>query len=106
MAGQRIELPAYSMFVQTPVYEVGTDVVFGEMVPAVLQHPTDIVYIVPATGEFRLDLISAFFYGVPDLWWVLANVNNIADPLVAVPIGTRIRVPTRERLASEGVLNV
>ena len=106
MAGQRIELPAYSMFVQTPVYEVGTDVVFGQMVPAVIPDDTDTIFIVPAPGEHRLDLISAQFYGVPDLWWIVASVNNIIDPLVAVPTGTRLRLPSRDRLASEGVLNV
>ena len=106
MAGQRIELPPYSMFAQTPIYEVGTDVVFGQMVPAVVPNATDIIYSVPPAGEHRLDLISTQFYGVPDLWWILANVNNIADPLVAVPANSRIRVPSRDRLASEGVLNV
>lgn len=94
------------MFVQTPVYEVGTDVVFGQMVPAVIADDTDIIFAVPAPGEHRLDLISGQFYGVPDLWWIVASVNNIIDPLVAVPTGTRLRLPSRDRLASEGVLNV
>lgn len=106
MAGQRIELPAYSAFTQTPVYEVGTDVVFGQMVPAVVPNDSDIIYAVPPAGEFRLDLVSAQFYGVPDLWWIIASVNGIIDPIVAVPTGTLIRVPSRDRLASEGVLNV
>jgi len=106
MAGQRIELPPYSMFAQTPVYEVGGDVVFGQMVPAVVPNDSDVIYSVPAAGEHRLDLISTQFYGVPDLWWILATVNNIIDPLVSVPAGTNIRVPSRSRLASEGTLNV
>lgn len=106
MAGQRIELPPYSMFAQTPVYEVGSDVVFGQMVPAVVPNDSDIIYVVPPAGEYRLDLISTQFYGVPDLWWILAIVNNVIDPVVAVPAGTSIRVPARDRLASEGVLNV
>ena len=106
MAGQRIELPPYSMFAQTPVYEVGSDVVFGQMVPAVAPNSTDIIYTVPPAGQYRLDLISTQFYGVPDLWWILAAVNNVLDPLVAMPAGTRIQVPSRDRLASEGVLNV
>jgi nucleoid-associated protein YgaU len=115
------------MFAQTPVYEV-TDiyginattgattsspaadlpllVVYGEMVPAVVSDPTDIMYTVPAGGRYRFDLISAQFYGVPDLWWVIAIVNNVIDPLLAIPPGTLIRVPSRDRLASEGVLNV
>lgn len=94
------------MFVKTPVYEVDNDVLFGQMVPVVASSASDIVWIVPTAGEFRLDLISNQFYGVPDLWWIIASVNKIIDPLVSLPVGTRIRVPTRQRLASEGVLNV
>jgi hypothetical protein len=106
MAGQRIELAPYSMFAQTPLYEVDSNVVFGQMVPAVVSNATDIIYTVPSAGEHRLDLISTQFYGVPDLWWVLAAVNNIIDPLVAVPANTLIRIPNRDRLATEGVLSV
>lgn len=106
MASQRIELPLYSMFAKTPVYEVGGNVVFGLKEPAVVPHGSDILYTVPAAAEFRLDLLSTQFYGVPDLWWVIASVNNLIDPLVGIAPGTRIRVPTQQRLASEGVLNV
>lgn len=106
MAGQRISLPAYSQFAKTPVYEVSGNVVFGLQVPVVIPSASDIVYVVPPPGEFRLDLISTQFYGVPDLWWVIASVNNISDPLVGVASGTRIRVPARERLASEGILSI
>jgi hypothetical protein len=106
MAGQRIALPNYSMFVKTPIYEVDNDVVFGLQVPVVIPSQNDIIYAVPAQGASRLDLISTEFYGVPDLWWVIASVNNMADPLVSVPAGTNIRVPARERLASEGVLSI
>jgi len=106
MAGQRIALPPYSAYARTPIYEVGTDVMFGQMVPVVVPNSTDIIYTVPPAGESRLDLISTQFYGVPDLWWILASVNNILDPLVAVPVGTRIQIPSRDRLATEGVLNL
>ena len=57
-------------------------------------------------AENRLDAISYKFYGTPALWWVLARVNDIADPLVGVEPNAMIRVPTKARLASEGVLNV
>ena len=102
------------MFAQTPVFSV-TDIyglglppitVYGEMVPAVVPDPTDTMYTVPAGGLYRFDLISAQFYGVPDLWWVIALVNNVIDPILTVPPGTLIRVPTKDRLASEGVLSV
>jgi hypothetical protein len=107
MAGQRIELAQYSMFATTPIYDLGGDtVVFGLMQPAVVPSNTDEVWVVPSAGVPRLDLLAADFYGTPELWWVLASVNNILDPLVSVPEGTRIRVPTKERLSAEGILNV
>ncbi len=107
MAGQRIELPQFSMFAKTPVYDLGSDtVVFGLLQPAVVADNTDELWVVPSAGVPRLDLLANDFYGTPALWWVLASVNNILDPIVCVPMGTAIRVPTKDRLAAEGILNV
>jgi hypothetical protein len=106
MAGQRVELPPYSMYVKTPMYDIGGSVVFGQAIPPISPSPDDMLYTVPPLGEHRLDLISNNFYGVPDLWWIIASVNLIEDPLVAVDAGKIIRIPTRDRLANEGLLNV
>ena len=107
MAGQRIQLPQYSVFSNTPVYDLGGGtIVFGLMQPVVVEDASDELQVMPAAGVPRLDLISNDNYGTPALWWVLASVNNIVDPLVSVPSGTTIRVPTKSRLAAEGVLNV
>lgn len=95
------------MFAKTPIYDLGGDtVVFGLMQPAVVPDDTDELWVVPPAGVPRLDLLANDFYGTPQLWWVLASVNNILDPLVSVPTGTAIRVPTKERLSAEGILNV
>ena len=94
------------MFATTPIYEVGGDIVFGLMTPVVLPDPTDEIWPVPAAGVYRLDLLSYGFYGTPELYHVLADVNNFIDPLVGIPQGTLMRVPTKQRLAAEGVLNV
>ncbi len=100
-------MPQYSMYARTPVYDVGNDtVVFGLMRPVVVPDSSDELWIMPSAGEYRLDLLSNDFYGTPHLWWVIASVNNILDPLVAVPTGTELRIPTKDRLAAEGVLNV
>lgn len=110
MADQRVELPSYSMFAQTPVYqtdaEEGPVVAFGLLQDIIVPDPTDTVYKVPVGALYRLDLISHSFYGVPDLWWVIARVNNINDPIVGASLGQELRIPTKARLASEGVLNV
>lgn len=103
------------MFSATPAYDgINAEIegvqqsiiVFGLMVPAVVADSSDVLYTIPQAGEGRLDLVSQQFYGVPDLWWVVAVVNNVVDPLTAFPVGTRVRVPTKERLAAEGILNV
>jgi hypothetical protein len=44
MAGQRIELPTFSMFAKTPVYEIGGDLVFGLMRDVVVPDATDDLY--------------------------------------------------------------
>ena len=106
MAGQRIQLPPYSMMATTSVYDVDDTIVFGLMRDVIVPDPSDQLYVIDPTGVNRLDLISAEFYGVPDLWWVLARVNKILDPLVGFAVATQIRVPLKERLASEGILNV
>jgi hypothetical protein len=101
----RAELVEHSMFMNTPLYSVGGDVVAGLQRPPVVKDPTDIVYTVTTQGAYRFDLISKLFYDTPDLWWILSQVNNIIDPLVGISAGTVVRVPTRERLSKEGVLN-
>ena len=99
-------MPSYSMFATTAVYEVAAGIVFGLMRDVVVPDPSDATFKVPPNAKFRLDLISAKFYGTPALWWVLARVNNIEDPLVGATVNTNIRVPTIQRLAAQGVLSV
>ena len=107
MAGQRVQLYPYSMFTSTPVYDLGAGlIVFGLMQPSVVADPSDEIWAVPPSGVYRLDLIANQFYGTPALWWVIASVNNIIDPLLSVPRGTRLAIPTKTRLSAEGVLNV
>lgn len=111
----RIELPPFSMFSATPVYD-GVEaeiegerqkiIVFGLMVEAVVPAASDVLYTVPQAGEGRLDLISQQFYGTPELWWAVAVVNDLRDPLIGFEAGQTIRVPTKERLASIGILSV
>jgi nucleoid-associated protein YgaU len=42
--------------------------------------------------EDRLDLIAERCLGSPDLWRLLAEVNDIEDP-TQVPPGTELRIP-------------
>lgn len=115
MADLRVKLPDYSMFAATPLYSgIGATVdgesqqvaVFGLMSDVIVPDSSDIIYRVPQSGVERLDLIANKFYGVPDLWWVIARVNRNLDPLVGFAANQQIRVPRRERLAAKGILSV
>mgnify|MGYP002631498672 CR=1 FL=1 len=112
---QRIELPPYSMFSQTPVHEIdvlrsvdpsGKLVVFGLLTEPLVKHSSDAVFRIPQGFEDRLDRISNRFYGTPDLWWAIAMVNNSLDPMAGFSRNQEIRVPLRSRLAKEGLLTV
>lgn len=100
---------------RTPVHEIDVDqsvdpsgklVVFGLMREPVVKASSDTVFRIPQGMESRLDLISNKFYGTPDLWWVVAMVNDLLDPLTGFSLNQEIRMPTRARLAQEGVLTV
>ena len=106
MPGQRIELPLYSMFASTPIYEVDGVLSFGLLRDAVVPHATDDLYTVGPFNYDRLDLIAAEHYGTAHLWWVIARVNNVIDPEKPFALRQQIRVPTKERLSSLGILNV
>ena len=101
------------MFARTPLYDSKAEVdgklepvvVFGLMVDVVSPDASDDVTRVPPAGENRLDRISGQIYGIPDLWPVIASANRLIDPLVAFAVGDKIQVPTRERLAAQGILS-
>lgn len=93
------------MFSATPVYEVDGEVTFGLMRDSVVPDASDQVYTVTQVGERRMDLISKLFYGTPHLWWAIAMVNDIQDPFAGTKFGTKLRIPTKARLANLGILN-
>jgi len=87
------------MFKATPVYKVDGEVVFGLMVNPVLPDPTDRIYIVTQATENKLSVIADMFYENSELWWILASVNKVIDAQFGVPRGTRLRIPSKTRLA-------
>lgn len=97
-AVKKVQFPSLSMFSKTPVYEVGENVVLGLQQPVVLPAVGDQIFTVNLPLENRLDLISYQFYGTPNLWWAIAQVNNLVDPFMDIPVGTQLRIPRRNRL--------
>jgi hypothetical protein len=103
---QRVTLPPFSMLSKTPIYSVKGLVVTGLLNPPLAADVSDTLYRVTLAGERRLDLISQLHYGTPELWWVVALVNNLIDPIAGVASGADIRIPLRSRLSALGILNV
>jgi hypothetical protein len=103
---QRVTLPPFSMLSQTPIYSVNGNIVTGLLNPPIVPDASDTLYRVTLAGERRLDLISQLHYGTPELWWVIALVNNLIDPIAGVASGAEIRIPLRSRLSALGILNV
>lgn len=50
-------------------------------------------YRVDASTENRVDLISLKYYGNYDLGWLIAEHNDILDPIEGFKIGMTIRIP-------------
>lgn len=63
--------------------------------------PTDLQYTVENKYEGRLDLIAYAFYDDPKLWWVIAQFNNILDPITEVVPGAVLIIPIKDRVMSE-----
>ena len=71
---------------------------FGTRQPLKLRvHDSDLFHVVTEADCKRIDLIAWRFYHDVRLWWVIAEFNNIANPL-EIPVGTTLRIPTYERV--------
>lgn len=58
-------------------------------------------HIVQSSEIDRLDIISNMYYGTPTLAWVIAEANNIIDPLV-LSQGTVLKIPEYSSLYKTG----
>lgn len=67
-----------------------------------IQKSTGDIYI-EITNSTRLDTLSNDYYGDPKLWWVIAQVNTIKNPLTDLKIGMLIRIPPLTSLIKNGV---
>lgn len=63
----------------------------------------DKFFMVDKGYENRLDLISHEVYGTSMLWWAIANMNHLDNPL-DVRAGLVLRIPTIRSINDTGVL--
>ena len=49
--------------------------------------------ILPAGYEHRPDLIANLFFGSPQSWWVLCELNAVTDPFEGLNTGDELLLP-------------
>lgn len=69
--------------------------------PEILPSPNDRFTTVKAGEVGRLDLISARVYGTDKLWWVIAYINDIIDPIEGTYVNRELRYPPFDTVASQ-----
>lgn len=66
---------------------------------------SDTYHRVKVNETSRLDILAHQYYKNPLLWWVIAQANDIYDPMSPVEPGTLLRIPAIESLYGfDGVL--
>ena len=95
---EQLQLDKNSMFIRTPVYSVNGTIVFGLRREVVVPDPSDSVIEVTQTMVGDLNTLSYELYGTTELWWAIAELNHILDPMTEVVAGLQLRVPNRDRL--------
>jgi len=60
--------------------------------------PEDRFFEVTAEYAHRPDLISLYFYGTEQLYWVIAYVNGLIDPFAETVVGLKFRIPDQSNL--------
>ena len=58
-----------------------------------MNFTTQEFYTVDAATQDRIDLISFKYYGNYNLGWLIAEHNDILDPITQIKIGKVLRIP-------------
>jgi len=53
----------------------------------------DIFFIVEGEHIYRPELIAIEVYDRPELWWAIADINNIKEPMFDLEVGQELRIP-------------
>jgi hypothetical protein len=61
------------------------------------ESENDSFHRVTQADERRIDLIAHKYYGDVRLWWVIAEANNITNPVV-LKVGSVLRIPGRDTI--------
>jgi len=101
-ANSRYQLtPYFSRRISEKTPSTGSVQFFGTFVaPEISPGNDDALYTMRESDNGRLDLVAYRYYGTSELWWVIALVNGIADPLQGVDAGTVLTIPRLKKVFS------
>lgn len=63
-------------------------------------------YIIPQKFEGRLYLVANIFYGNPKLWWIIAYVNDIENPITETVTGKTLIIPSINSFMTMYIKNI
>lgn len=85
--------------------ETGEVLLATREINRVPESKNDRYHRVQSHEKTRLDVLANKYYRNPLLWWVIAQANDIYDPIAEIPAGTLLRIPDIEVLyGNNGIL--
>ena len=64
--------------------------------PEIAEVAEDQYFVVTAPYAHRPDLISLKYYGISQLYWVIARANKMIDPFGETLVDKKLRIPDRD----------
>lgn len=91
-------VPATSRYAVTPVIEYEGKLAYPiYKKKQLIFHPEDKHYEITKDVEYRPDLVSNMFFGTPDFWWRIMEMNNMID-ILEFRAGRNIIMPSSNLL--------
>ena len=75
----------------------GNDYLQSPVKKKIVESERDSFYTVEPECEDRIDIISYKFYNTPHLWWAIAMMNHIKNPM-RVEAGIILRIPPLDHI--------
>ena len=66
--------------------------IIGTIIYPTIEKTVSDIYITSRVQD-RLDLLANKYYGTPNLWWILAQANQLGEGSFIVEPGTKLRIP-------------
>ena len=77
--------------------EAGNSYLVSQSRKYIKESTKDTLYTVEPECENRLDAVSYKFYNTPHLWWAIATMNHIKNPM-RLEVGIVLRIPPLEHI--------